>query len=146
MSPRPPTHRPDGEVWSPHPEPQDASQAPPVPTGPGMPPTASQVVPDAPASSQTPTDGLARAERAPEPRRRAPASAQSGSAPPEQLLWGRKLIVLLRNGDRLDPCRLVVADRYNFVFETVSELASPTTSMVPKHAIDRIDIGAAFAI
>jgi hypothetical protein len=83
----------------------------------------------------------------------APARAPSpqvlpGSAAPEQegplehrWLRGRKLTVMLRSGERLEGCRLVSSDRYNFVFETVSDIASPTTSLVPKHAIDRIDVG-----
>jgi hypothetical protein len=51
----------------------------------------------------------------------------------------------LRSGERLEGCRLVSSDRYNFVFETVSELASPITSLVPKHAVDRIDVGGRIA-
>jgi hypothetical protein len=40
---------------------------------------------------------------------------------------------------------LEAGDRFNWLFETVSDIASSTRSLVPKHAVDRIDIGGRIA-
>jgi hypothetical protein len=119
---------------------------PPTPPGP---PTSSSSKPDKPKSSALNTGqiidraapiGLVVEHQA--------ATAQTLSEPRDlenRVLRGRTLTVVLRSGQRLEGCRLVSSDRYNWLFETVSDLATPTRSLVPKHAVDRIDVGGRIA-
>lgn len=70
-------------------------------------------------------------------------------APPEdprepletRVLRGRKLTVILRSGERVESCRLEAGDRYNWLFVTLSPIASAVKILVPKHAVDSIHLG-----